>query len=74
MWMRLDSGRFPQMNYNRVIRQAKSRVRPDARPTFGITQSQVYGMWKVSQDVCGVVEPQLALRKPAYGQKRHGLI
>jgi len=45
MWMRLDSGRFPQMNYNRVIRQAKSRVHPDARPTFGITRSQVYAGW-----------------------------
>lgn len=68
---RLDSGKFPRMNYNRVIARAK---RSERKPTFAITQRQVYGMWEVAQDMNSVREPQLAIKGRAYGQKRDGLI
>ena len=70
----LDSGKFPQMNYNRVIARAKRVVRPNRKAGFVITRQQVMGMYNVAQDMNSLVEPQLALKGKAWGEKREGLI
>ena len=70
MTFHLDKGKFPSMNYNRVIKRAQ-RVDHSMNPT--ITQPQVMGMYNVMQDVNSLTEPQLAIRKPQ-GRTRKGLI
>lgn len=66
---RLDSGKFPKVNYNRVL--AKARNAQSFNPS--VTQANVMGMYRVSQDMNSLREPQLAIRKPQ-GKTRDGLI
>ena len=61
---RLDSGKFPHMNYNRVVQSSRKqaiRNRPDTPMSMGEAKM----MWKISQDVNGVNEPQLAIKTRA---------
>ncbi len=72
MTFRLDTGRFPHMNYNRVIRKGRGRISRFGSPA--ITQRRAYSMWRVVQDVNSVREPQLALKGRARDRTREGLI
>ena len=71
---RLDSGKFPHMNYNRVVqnsRKAACRNRPDT--PMSLREAQM--MWKIAQDVNSVNEPQIAIKKRADNDRtRRGLI
>lgn len=60
--IRLDSGKFPQMNYNRTIRKAKRAIRSDCGTRCDVmTARRALSIWRVVQDVNSVREPQLAL-------------
>jgi hypothetical protein len=71
---KLDSGKFPHMNYNRVVRKSQRqslRNRPDTPMSMGEAKM----MWKIAQDVNSVNEPQLAIKKRADRDgTRRGLI
>lgn len=70
----LDNGKFPHMNYNRVLKNSRKqaiRNRPDAPMTLREAQM----MWKIAQDVNSVNEPQLAIKRRADRDRtRKGLI
>jgi hypothetical protein len=71
---KLDSGKFPHMNYNRVVQKSRRqacRNRPDTPMSMGEAKM----MWKIAQDVNSVNEPQLAIKKRADNDRtRRGLI
>jgi hypothetical protein len=71
---RLDSGRFPHMNYNRVVKRSQRqsvRNRPDTPMSMGEAKM----MWKIAQDVNSVNEPQIAIKTRADRDRtRRGLI
>jgi hypothetical protein len=56
----LDSGKFPQQNYNRVLSKSK-RVLGRIEPTV-MTQQMAMGMYRVVQDMNSVREPTLAIK------------
>ena len=71
---KLDSGKFPHMNYNRVVQKSRrqaTRNRPDT--PMSLREAQM--MWKIAQDVNSVNEPQIAIKKRADNDRtRRGLI
>lgn len=72
MSFRLDSGKIPHMNYNRVLRKSRvamCRNRPDSPMTLNEAQQ----IWRISQSVNGISEPQIAIKKPQ-GKTRQGFI
>jgi hypothetical protein len=75
MMFRLDSGRIPRLNYNKVLRKARHRISNDGPQGIIMTQEKARNMWRVAQDVNGVVEPQMAIRRRADRDRtREGLI
>ena len=68
----LDTGVFPKVNYNRVVASGKKAV--THIPTVPITSKQVMGIYKVSQNLNDIVQPDLAIKGKVFGQKREGLI
>jgi hypothetical protein len=72
--MKLDNGRFPHMNYNRVVKNGRRQALRN-RPDAPMSAREAMGMWKISQDVNSINEPQLAITKRADRDKtRRGLI
>lgn len=73
--IRLDKGEVPQVDYNSAIRRGKRAIKADRGIQSDImTARKAIGIYRVSQELNFIREPTLALKKPAYGQKKHGLI
>ena len=74
--IRLDNPFPPRVNYNRVAGLGK-HVCSGAKATPEddyMTQQKAMRIYNVVQELNFIREPQLALKKPAFGQRRHGLI
>lgn len=73
--IRLDKGTVPRVDYNRTIRRGKRAIKTDRGIQSDImTARKAIGIYRVSQEMNFICEPTLALKNPAYGQKKHGLI
>jgi hypothetical protein len=73
MTFRLDSGKFPHMNYNRVVQKSRMHATRN-RPDVPMSLREARQMWKISQDVNSVNEPQIAIKGKPQGRTRQGLI
>jgi hypothetical protein len=71
---KLDNGKFPHMNYNRVVQSSRKQALRN-RPDTPMSLREAQMMWKIAQDVNSVNEPQLAIKKRAdHDRTRRGLI
>ena len=68
MRFRLDKGKFPAINYNRVVRQSRKKLYTPA--VDSVDKPQAMGMYKIVQDMNSVTEPQLAIRHQQGGTRR----
>ena len=73
MNFKLDNGKFPGMNYNKVVARSRKRIN-QIRPETPMTLREAQEMWKIAQDVNSVNEPQLAIKGNPQGRTRRGLI
>jgi hypothetical protein len=73
MTFKLDNGKFPHMNYNRVVQKSRMQATRN-RPDVPMSLREAQMMWKISQDVNSVNEPQLAIKGKPQGRTRQGLI
>jgi len=70
----LDNGKFPHMNYNRVVKKSRKQLYRN-RPDAPMSMREAHMMWKIAQDVNSVNEPQLAIKRRADKDRtRNGLI
>lgn len=66
---------IPNVDYNRVLARGKRAVRQDRGIESDVmTARKALGIYRVSQEMNFIRNPELCLKKPAYGQRRHGLI
>jgi len=59
----LDGGKFPRINYNRVVRVSRQRLVNDRSPVSIMTLQDAKGIYNLTQNLNGIGEPQLALKK-----------
>jgi hypothetical protein len=73
MWMHFDTGRIRRFNPNKVISKAKMESRSNDMRPEPMTQSKAYRIFQVVQDVNGIREPQIAIRR-SNDRSRRGFI
>lgn len=61
MTFKLDNGKFPKRDYNKVIRRGKNNIMNDDKPDI-MTKKKALDIWEVVQDVNSLREPQLVIK------------
>ena len=74
MPIKLDKPFPPMVDYNRIVTSGKRAVGKSPVAIDVMTAQKAKRVYNVVHELNFIREPQLALKKPAYGEKKHGLI
>ena len=74
MPIQLDKPFPPMVDYNCIVTSGKRAVGKSHVTVDVMTQQKAKRVYNVVQELNFIREPQLALKKPAYGERKHGLI
>lgn len=58
-----DGGKFPHMNYNRVIKVSRKRLNKDNSPVSILTESDARVIYNITQDMNNISQPELVIKK-----------